>query len=221
MGSVIMPVLVVAALAKMRLSNWILAGAGVAAYLLAHAPHRLNSLSFMFDFALGAWLASGKLRWCNRGSPTRFFAATLTLIFFRFLWFSIRFGHPMQLYGYDDPLPMLVEGIAAAFLIGDLAAEHGQIRWLRSRWAVRLGDLSYSLYLIHFPVALALAKFLSLAFAEDGSAIRATAFLMVLGVPISFGLALLIYRLVELPSIELGKRIVNRSIASNTPVSVG
>ena len=60
MGSAIMPFIVTLALVKARLFSWVLFGAGVAAYRLALAPHRLNSLPFMFDFMLGAWLASRK-----------------------------------------------------------------------------------------------------------------------------------------------------------------
>jgi peptidoglycan/LPS O-acetylase OafA/YrhL len=220
MGSAIMPLVVILMSARARIFEWVLFGMGVASFLLAHAPHRLNSLAYMFDFALGAWLASGNGKRLAGNSLSRLFGAAFTLIFFRFLWFSIRNGHPMPLYGYDDPLPMLVEGIAAFFLIGSLASEHGRIRLLRSRWAVWLGNVSYSLYLIHFPVTILVAKFLGRAFSSTTSATTATAVLMPIALAISFGLAFLLYRLVEIPSIALGKKVSKRFMLSGAPVKV-
>ena len=37
---------------KSRLYSWILLGMGLAAYALAHAPHRLDSLAYLFDLRL-------------------------------------------------------------------------------------------------------------------------------------------------------------------------
>jgi peptidoglycan/LPS O-acetylase OafA/YrhL len=110
-------------------------------------------------------------------------------------------------FDYDAPLPMLVEGLAAFFLIGILASEHGRIRLLRSAWAVRLGDVSYSLYLIHFPVAILVAKLLSHVFTNETSSGTATVVLMVTALTVSFGAAFSIYRFIEVPSIALGKKV--------------
>ena len=220
MGSAVMPLLVILMSARTRLFKWVLLGMGVASFLLAHAPHRLNSLAYMFDFALGAWLASGSGRRLAGNSLPRLLGAAFTLIFFRFFWFSIRNGRPMPLFGYDDPFPMLVEGIAAFVLIGVLASEHGRIHLLRSRWAVWLGNVSYSLYLVHFPVTILVAKILSRAFSTTTSATIAAAVLIPLALTISFGLAFLLYRFVEIPSIALGKKFSKRLTLSNAPVRV-
>jgi len=115
---------------------------------------------------------------------------------------------------------MLVEGIAAFVLIGVLASEHGRIRLLRSRWAVWLGNVSYSLYLVHFPVTILVAKILSRAFSTTTSATIAAAVLIPLALTISFGLAFLLYRFVEIPSIALGKKFSKRLTLSNAPVRV-
>jgi peptidoglycan/LPS O-acetylase OafA/YrhL len=220
MGSAIMPLLVVVALARTRLFIWIVFGMGAGAYLLAHAPHRIDSLSYMFDFALGTLLASRKWSLFDGRSSPKLFGAALALIFFRFAWFAVRNGYETPLFfGYDDPLPMLVEGIAAFFLVGTLASEHGRIRVLRSRWAVSLGDVSYSLYLIHFPVAILVAKVLSRVFSDNTSSLTATTILMGLGLTISFAFASFIYRFVEVPSIAAGKKFSTRFI-SRTPVKV-
>jgi peptidoglycan/LPS O-acetylase OafA/YrhL len=221
MGSAIMPLVVSIALAKKRLFSWIVLGMGFGAYLLAHAPHRLDSLSYMFDFALGAWLASRKWTFFTGGLPAKICGSVLTLVFFRFVWFAVRNGHPTPLFfGYDDPLPMLVEGIAAVFLVGALASEHGRVALLRSRWAVSLGDVSYSLYLIHFPVAILSAKLLSRMFSDDTSVITATAILMGCSLTISFVLASLIHRFIEIPSIAIGESLSKQIILRRPPVNV-
>lgn len=220
MGSALMPLMVVIALARSRLSNWILLGMGLACYALAHAPHRLNSLTYMFDFALGTWLASRNWKFFAGKSWPTLLGAAFALLFFRFVWFSILSGRAMPLYGYDDPFPMLVEGIAAFILIGVLASEHGRIRLLRSPWAIWLGNVSYSIYLIHFPVAILVTKILSRVFSNGTSTTTATMLLMAFGLPLSFGLAFLIYRFIELPSIALGKKVAKRLTLSGAPVRV-
>ena len=121
-------------------------------------------------------------------------------------------------FDYDAPLPMLVEGLAAFFLIGVLASEHGRIRLLRSAWAVRLGDVSYSLYLIHFPVAILVAKLLSHVFSGETNSATATVVLMVSALASSLGAASLIYRFVEVPSIALGKKVSNRLTLRSRPL---
>lgn len=221
MGSAIMPLLVTIALVKGRLFSWTVLGMGLAAYLLAHAPHRLDSLSYMFDFALGTWLASRKWNCFVGKSLPMLLSAVVALIFFRFVWLTLGSGHAMPLYvGYDDPVPMLVEGVAAFFLVGALASEHGRIRLLRNPWAIQLGNVSYSLYLIHFPVAIVLAKILSHVFSDRTSSTTAAVVLMVATLSLAFGLASLIYRLVELPSIALGKSVSKRLTMSGVPLSV-
>jgi peptidoglycan/LPS O-acetylase OafA/YrhL len=217
MGSALMPFFVTIAITKQRLFVWMLLGVGIASYMLAYAPHRLNSLAYMFDFALGVWLASRDWKLFAGTNLPRLFAAAATLVFFRFAWFSIRAGHLMPLYGYDDPLPMLVEGIAAFFLIGALASERGRVRFLRSPWAVWLGDISFGLYLIHFPVAIVVAKIVSRAFSDATSPVTAIAVVIPLVLVISCILAYLLHRFVEIPSIAFGKRVSKRFFLSSTP----
>ena len=206
MGSAILPIMVAVALNRRRLFVWAVIATGVAAYLLAYAPHRLNSLVYLFDFALGVWLGSRDWKWFSLRPLRKVFCSALILIFFRFLWFSIRNRHLMPLYGYDDPIPMLVESIASFFLIGALVSEHGRVPFLRARWIVWVGDVSYSLYLVHFPVAILTAKLLSRWFTDQTRAVVATAFLMPIGLLTSFALAFAKYRYVEVPSIALGKK---------------
>jgi peptidoglycan/LPS O-acetylase OafA/YrhL len=207
-GSAMMPLLAIVALARVRSLDWILIAMAMAAYMLAHAPHRLNSLVYMFDFALGAWLASGRCGLFARKSLFRLSAAAFALVFFRSAWFAILNGHATTLYlGYDDPVPMLIESVAAAFLVGALASEHGRLRCLRSAGLIWLGDVSYSLYLIHFPVAILTAKMLSPVFSNGTKASVATAVLLAVGLSLSGAAAFVIHRFIELPSMTFGKKI--------------
>ena len=86
MGSAAMPFFVALAFRKKQLFNWTLVGMGVTAYLLAYAPHHLNSLAYLFDFALGASLASGRWMFSEGRSLPKLLGATMALIF------SVSFG---------------------------------------------------------------------------------------------------------------------------------
>jgi peptidoglycan/LPS O-acetylase OafA/YrhL len=221
MGSAIMPLIVMLAVVRTRLFSWVVLGMGVAAYSLAYAPHRLNSLAYMFDFMLGAWLASRNWRVFAGKSLAKLFVSALVLIFFRSVCFTLHNGQILRHhFEYDDPLPMLVEGVAAFFLIGVLASERGRIRLLRRSWAISLGNLSYGLYLIHFPVAIFIAKMLSAVFSDQTSSTVATLVLMAFGLTASLGLASLIHRFIERPSITFGKRLSKQLGLIRSPMAV-
>ena len=220
-GSFVMPLLVAASLSKLRLLPGIVLATGFAAYLLPHAPHRLDSLVYLFDFALGAWLASRPWGLFARRSLPGLMAAASVLIFFRFAWDWYLSGQPMPLYyGYNHPVPLIVEGLAAFVLVGMLAAEHGHLPMLRNAGAIWLGNVSYSLYLIHFPVAVLTVKALSHVFTDATNGLIATATLMAITLPIAFALAGLTYRFVELPAIALGKRAAKSLFADHAAVKV-
>jgi len=220
-GSAMMPLLAGLALTRMRIFGWIVVMLGLVSYLLAHAPHRLDSLAYMFDFALGVLLASREWKVFVDRLSLKLFGAAFTLIFFRFLWFAALNGHPIPLYdGYGAPLPMLVEGAAAFFLVGTLASERGRIQLLRSRGAIWLGNVSYSLYLIHFPVVILVAKIASRFFTDQTRTTIATGVLMAFAIPVSLLLASFLYRYVEIPAIAMGKRVSRRLVSNPTPLGV-
>lgn len=65
-----------------------------------------------------------------------------------------------------------------------------------------LGDISYSLYLVHYPVMLFIRNaFPSSALRNENPAV------FLLSVVVSIGIASVIFRLVEIPSVQLGKKI--------------
>jgi peptidoglycan/LPS O-acetylase OafA/YrhL len=210
-GSAVMPLFVAASLARHRLFLWALAGFGLSTWWLVYAPHRLDALVYLFDFGLGVILASGRWKFFSNHLPWKLAGGVIVLVFFRFVYLAIRFGHVVPLYiGYLYPEPLLVEGVSAFVVVGALASEHGRVGFLRSRGAVWLGNVSYSLYLIHFPVATMNAKLLSRFLTDATGSLTAMTILLATTLPISLAAALLIYRFVELPSIALAKVISRR-----------
>lgn len=107
---------------------------------------------------------------------------------------------------YHAPLPGLVEGISAALLIALVVARREAFGWLSLRPFVALGDVSYSLYLLHFPVMAAVATVgaATLGLAVFLSWPLSALALMAATLAITLPLSTLTYRWVELPGIALG-----------------
>ena len=81
----------------------------------------------------------------------------------------------------------------------------GWRRVLSSTPILFAGRVSFSLYLVHFPVAIACARFL-----DSPTGIAGWLLLFGLVMAISLPLAAISYRLVELPSIRLGNAVCER-----------
>jgi peptidoglycan/LPS O-acetylase OafA/YrhL len=89
-------------------------------------------------------------------------------------------------------------GLYSVFYCAVRYPEWGLMRWLNVRWVAFVGTLTYSLYLVHATVLLALEE----QFSGVPSAIRGA-----VGLVISFVLAYAIYRLVERPIGRLRRRL--------------
>ena len=74
-------------------------------------------------------------------------------------------------------------------------------------WAVSAGEISYSTYLIHYPVLALVTRFIP----RDWSRIEKVAVIFSAAVPIVLVLSLLLYRYIEVPGIKLGKRLIGKS----------
>jgi peptidoglycan/LPS O-acetylase OafA/YrhL len=70
-------------------------------------------------------------------------------------------------------------------------------------WLVRLGEISYSTYLIHYPVLALITRVIP----RNWSTIERAGLTLVICVPVVYGLSLVLYALVERPGISLGKRL--------------
>lgn len=107
---------------------------------------------------------------------------------------------------YTAPVPALAEGIAAAILIALVVTRREAFGWLAARPLVVLGDISYSVYLLHFPImaAVAIVGGGMLGLAAFGIWPLSALALMLTTLALTLPLALLSYRWVELPGIALG-----------------
>jgi peptidoglycan/LPS O-acetylase OafA/YrhL len=147
----------------------------------------LGALAFRFQDRLGRYL----------GAVPALVASTIALLFFRRISADWRFD-----VCYHAVVPALIESVSAATLIIGIVER----TWspLRSKAAVRLGDISYSLYLIHFIIMSITAKFIS-RWLVDGDS-RAVA-LMASTLLMTLPLAVLTYEMIEKPGIIVGKKI--------------
>lgn len=110
----------------------------------------------------------------------------------------------LQYHGYGD----IIYGIMATYLVASCVTFAGLSRRLSGRLFLWLGDVSYSLYLIHVPVLYAVINVLQKQFGY-GMAIT-------VAVPLIFVSAQLMYRWVELPSVWLGRKFAERLSRKNT-----
>ena len=168
---------------------------------------------YLVDFMFGAELA----RWgvpSLRCSGWQRHAIWLSILSTLGLSFIRQAGGWNYANFYHNPYAAMLEAIFATGLIGTVAAWPDAFSLLRRRALVRLGDISYSLYLIHLPLLVLVAgvggELLHLPGLSSTSGGIATITLIVLTVPLSIWLASLAYRFVELPGIALGRRIINR-----------
>jgi peptidoglycan/LPS O-acetylase OafA/YrhL len=152
-------------------------------------------LVYLIDFALGtcAYAFRARLRRLV-ARPVVTAAAAFVLLYFR------------QLYAweYAAPLPGLIEALASVLLILGIEREHA--RFLRWKPLVRLGDWSYSLYLLHVPVAFSLARAIDNRFGAVMSLDQMAALVLLGTVAITMPLAAFSFRWIELPGIALGRR---------------
>ncbi|MGO4742711.1 acyltransferase family protein [Serratia quinivorans] len=90
-------------------------------------------------------------------------------------------------------------------------------RWLlTNKISVLMGDVSYSVYLLHLLIVLPVIAFLlsNTQFAGLPSIVRfITASAIIL--PVTYGIAALLYKFIEKPGIKLGKSVISRSEAKN------
>jgi len=101
--------------------------------------------------------------------------------------------------------------VGASMMIGAVLSSQDFLNWLRLRPLRFLGRVSYSFYLIHWPVfyltAIAVISTDILPHGATGNWI-----VCLTSIALALVLSALIYRLVELPLIELGRRLTSFKI---------
>jgi peptidoglycan/LPS O-acetylase OafA/YrhL len=207
-ASVLMPFIAFAAYKRARLFWALTLVALVASFVIDDKIYYLLGL-YLVDFFIGASIAvlpAGILAILKSPRlPTGPIAllAAVGLVVSQYL--------PLPYY---SPVAALYEATLAALLIALIV--HSKLDWpaLRSPVAVYLGDISYSVYLLHFFVccsvmksldALQNANILALPIASKSLIVAIST------VTITIPLATLCYRYIELPGIQLGKRFGQRA----------
>ncbi|MBC6982478.1 acyltransferase [Caulobacter sp. 17J80-11] len=188
-GSVAMPA-VVLSLRRPSLFLGLVASLAVLAFLYAG---RMSFGVYLVHFAVGASLASAwRLptlpRWASGGA----LLAAALLVGIRLVLAS----------PYHDPALALLESAAALVLVA--AIKDGQLGdVLRWRPAASIGNWSYSLYILHFPIMCIVAA-LAASVLPAASGEAKTAVVVSVVLPLSCLLAMMSYRFVELPGIRAG-----------------
>jgi len=171
----------------------------VIAIVAALGKYHLGAIwVYLPSFALGAWAFRHQGRLGKIFGRTWVIAlATVCLIFFRRINPAWRFE-----VNYHAIVPTFVESLAAAIIIVAIVAR--PVAFLRNAVMIRLGDISYSLYLIHFIVMSAVAKVLS----ESGIYPDLRALLLMAGtLAVTWPLSIFLYTYVEKPGIWLGRMV--------------
>lgn len=202
-GSLIVPLLVGAMAGRKAVAAIILIALLGASFLYSEAHSRWAMLSFPLQFAAGCGLA---LFFWKREPAAGYGTALggLLLIFAaRPLWWILITGQVQTVeYRTNAPVPAVLETVGAVLLIAALASRTVNSQFLEGRSLRALGDWSYSIYLIHFPVLRLLAYSM-----PPLHPVLATVILAIATVTITCALAALIFRHVERPGIALGKRM--------------
>lgn len=103
--------------------------------------------------------------------------------------------------------PMVIaQGLASTILIAGLINK--QIEWLKHPSLVRIGDWSYSIYLLHIPVAFSLARLIDHHGLAEGDRNLSAVAVALLTALITIPLSALVYRHIEMPGIAVGSRLI-------------
>ena len=177
--------------------------------------------SYLIDFFLGAWLAStpravlAMIAATERRATVGLLGAVAVLLTYRNLAPNAAY---LEKLGYNNGLTQGVEALCCVWILGVVIYGGGPLRWLNSRAITHLGEISYSFYLIHLPIACVLATLVAVA---PIGPIAKSLTLLTVTLPLSIVAAGIMYRLIERPGVALGgglsKRLVGRVSSAGTP----
>jgi peptidoglycan/LPS O-acetylase OafA/YrhL len=179
--------------------------------LLPGVPSQLGT-TFGLSFALGA-LIPMLPRNAGRFDAGIAFAALLILLYDRLLLGAF---HPPEVV-YD-----IIETSASFIIVRDIYVRGHRYAFLAARYLARLGELSFSIYLLHLPILLliftALEHYVGLPMLLDHPNLTPLA-LTLLTVTVTISISALTYRFMELPLHNVGRGLGTR-IARGRAVAV-
>ncbi len=222
-GSAFMPAFALAA--RVRFLLWALVAVlALASLKLSHAHAVVvEALGYLVDFALGAALfeATASMRVFMAGRSRLLVAvaafAAFALVFSRPALKLLTLGHltPLRV-GYWDPDLALVEALFAGLLIAAVVARPDGMAILRARPLAFLGDVSFSVYLLHYPIMLAIACGLAWIPGYDSASAAGPFVLAVLTAAVTLPVAWLSFTLIEMPGVNVGRAAAQRLFARPT-----
>ncbi|MCW1383265.1 acyltransferase [Novosphingobium sp. KCTC 2891] len=147
----------------------------------------------------------------------------IALIGITLLWFGRLLFNASFTVDYHNAAATVCEGLGAMLFISAIVHQKDGYAILRHPALVWLGDISYSLYLVHMSILGIIAglgtEIFRLPIMTEGG-LPATLVLMPSTAAATIVLSALIYRFVELPMISVGKRLahrVERTVAGRRP----
>lgn len=202
-ASLAVPFIGVAAMQRGRKLFWLFAAAALlASFTIGPKTYYLLGL-YMVDFFIGAWLATAGRDFAAFNERLRpnagliFTALCVAISLTQFL--------PTDYY---SPAAALVEAALACAMISILVYCRGEIRWLNSKFALFIGDISYSIYLVHYLVICLIGKLIGVLELQAGAqlpGIPKSLLLMAATAAVTIPLSALLYRWVEMPGMRFGK----------------
>ncbi|MFS0773934.1 acyltransferase family protein [Sphingomonas sp. 1P08PE] len=208
-GSLAMPLV----LLSMHRSVWAFAALtlGLAIVSIRASTGLVLVPNYLVDFALGAGIALAVPAW-RRAARRGWVVGIVALVGFGILWCArLMTGADFDRL-YHQGAAATLEGVGAALLIGSIYVRPDCFRLLAGRTLMWLGDISYSLYLLHLPVlgvVGALAGWIAPVWIGDHPGI-ATLALVAATAAVTLPVADWAFRRIELPTIGASQRALRR-----------
>jgi peptidoglycan/LPS O-acetylase OafA/YrhL len=202
-GSFLIPLMAWLAIRGRTTAVAMIIALAVIACVAMHWPKPALPARYLVYFAIGVTLALFPSRRMANAAPLALVAGILLITVGPVLYLLLKTGQlqPATFF-YQDYFVGFVEASGAALLISALTSDALDARWLRSMALQRLGERSYSLYLVHAPILVLIASAL-----PRMSPIAAMIVLAVATAVVAIIISGLIFRYAELPGMALGKKI--------------
>jgi peptidoglycan/LPS O-acetylase OafA/YrhL len=219
-GSLLMPLMVLIMIRSKILFIACLLSLVVVSFLGVDAVSTSNFISYLDKYTLGAYmhlfnfaLGASIVLWGKSVLRLGVWASRALAIFALVGLLAGRSIGGWSLENdFNAPLPALVESLSSALFIAVVAYHRNVIGWLSSRRCLTLGNMSYSMYLLHFPlmvgIAIALSREMGLQIFSSGVSYLASLGLMLFTLLLTLPLAWVSFKYIENGGIIFGKRVM-------------